>query len=171
MFWAIFYTFGALFSPGRPPYPISAPCMYPLKKQRIGGDQQKTSNCFFHPKIHSFWCFSSILVVFAIFYINQSINQPTNQSIKHVFWHFFDSCYLWLYRSTEKKYLLHIFYALQWLLLILMQKDMQKNSFAYWNSGLHKNSLSDFSRVFRGPKSVSVHSAPNLEGFDPQILS
>ena len=35
----------------------------------------------------------------------------------------------------------------------------------------HKNSLSDFSRVFRGPKSVSMHSAPNLEGFDPQILS
>ena len=49
-------------------------------------------------------------------------------------------------------------------------KDMQRNHLHIQIQAFHKNSLSDFSRVFRGPKSVSMHSAPNLEGFDPQIL-
>ena len=52
-----------------------------------------------------------------------------------------------------------------------MHKDMQKSDLHIQKRASHKNSLSDFSRVFRGPKSVSMQSAPNLEGFDPQILS
>ena len=53
---------------------------------------------------------------------------------------------------------------------MLMQKDMQKTHLHIEMRASHNKSLSDFGRVFRGPKSVSMHSAPNLEGFNPQLL-